>query len=416
MLLAAFLQHFDSLPPERYRTLGASSLGRCARALAMAHFPEAFTPEPMTARRRARMMAGIEFERMVQQRIQAMLPAEAAGETAFLWPVPVDAETMTRTLDKIREGRISGHVLHYMNPNDIPRWRHVCREKGMNRLGGIVIDPSAETVYVPALADGIADLARMPEFAHEPYALATQEFKTIATAGFRKVLGGAVDYGYRTQFAIQVDAAKLDTHVAMFYRLETSHGIEIIYSRKAEAVKARFALSNGSAHYAAAPIQEPADEWDEVQIHHPFEPRLLIQAQERLRRVLGSTIDALPEREYGPDFRCPKCKGAGSLKCGHCDADGIAKRSKVTRQGEPKPGVPCKRSQGSPTVPCETCAGDPQGVATAELGFPCGWCPFLASCYPFAKRIIPDKAFARPRIMVSRTDYEQSGITYRRPE
>lgn len=50
MLLAAFLKHFESLPPERYRTLGASSAGSCARRLAMAHFPERYTPEPMTPR------------------------------------------------------------------------------------------------------------------------------------------------------------------------------------------------------------------------------------------------------------------------------------------------------------------------------------------------------------------------------
>lgn len=257
MLLAAFLNHFEKLPPERYRTLGASSAGRCARALAYAQFPEQFSPEPMTPRRRARLMAGRAFEAIVMGMIQKELPAEAAGETAFLWPIPCAPEVIQAAIHKIGERRLVGFVLEDMNPNDIPRWRAACLARGMDRLGGIVVDPPNGLVYVPALADGLADLRRMPEFARDPYALSTYEMKTIATAGFRKVLGGALDYGYRTQFAIEVDAAGLDTHAALFYRLETSHGIEIIYSRRATSIRATFTLSNGSTHVTEGVIGEP---------------------------------------------------------------------------------------------------------------------------------------------------------------
>jgi hypothetical protein len=415
MLLEAFLRHFQEQPAERYRTLGASSAGSCARRLAYAMFPERYMSEPMTPRRRARLFAGREFERLCLGVVQKMLPAHAAGETAFLWPIPVDADTLLMAMDKIREDRLSGHVLPNMNPNLIPRWRAACVDKGMSRLGGIVIDPVASTVYIPALSDGIVDAS---EHYQGNLGMSTVEFKTIATAGFRKSLSGTIDYSYRVQSAVQVDAANLDTHTLIFYRLETSHAIEVIYSKKAQGIRATFHLSNGSRLEKAAPIQEPAEEWDEAQIHHPFEPHLLQQARERLQRVLRSTIDDLPEREYGPSFVCRECDGQGIVKCAYCDAEGIAKRSKFkkTKPGEPKiakEGVPCKRSNGAPMLPCDC---DKGVLAVAELGFPCAWCPFLASCYPFAKMAIPDKAFSRPKVLIDRAQYEASGMTFRRPE
>lgn len=409
MLLAAFLKHFEALPPERYRTLGASTAGSCARRLAMGLFPERFSPAPMTPRRRARLMAGREFERVCQGVIQKELPAHAAGETAFLWPVKVDDVTMAAALDKVLSGRASGHVLPYMNPNDIGRWRFACTEAGMTRLGGIVLDPDASIVYIPALADGIADLS--DHYPHLRYGLGTQEFKTMATAGFRRILRGHLDYGYRTQFAIQVDAANLDTHVGTFYRLETSHGIEIIYSRKAERVRATFTLTSGVQIVTEGTVEPPVDEWDEVQIEHPFEPRLLEQARARIARVLRSTADDLPEREAGPSFVCDACDGAGIQKCAYCDENGVSKRSKK--------GADCKAEgcEGG-SKRCTHCARG--RVDEAELGFPCGWCPFLDACWGALVRIEkptkPGDAGGRPRFLVKREDYEQSGITFTKPE
>ena len=40
----------------------------------------------------------------------------------------------------------------------------------------------------------------------------------------------------------------------------------------------------------------------------------------------------------------------------------------------------------------------------------------MESCYPFVNRVMPTKAFGRPKFMVSRADYEASGITFTNPE
>lgn len=410
MLLAAFLKHFEGLPAERYRTLGASSAGKCARALAMAQFPERYVPAPMTPRRRARMMAGREFERVCQGVIREELPAHAAGETEFLWPVPVDTETMNAAVAKVETGRLSGHVLAHMNPNDIPRWRAACAARGMTRLGGIVLDPERNVVYLPALADGIADLAPIR------MGLATTEFKTIATAGFRRILRGALDYGYRTQFAVQVDAAKLDTHVGQFYRLETSHCIEIIYSRRAEKVRATFTLTSGVQLVTEHTVEPPVEEWEEVVVEHPFDPRLLDEARARIGRVLRATADALPEREVGPSFICEDCQGEGSAKCPYCDAAGISKRSKA--------GNKCKAEGCTDGMRVCKCGGG--RLEEVELPFPCnGWCAFVESCwvdaqgaslYRVEKPTKPGDAGGRPRYLIRREDFDRAGITFTKPE
>lgn len=415
MLLAAFLRHFESLPPERFRSLGASSAGSCARRLAMGHFPERFTPEPMTARRRARLMAGSAFEKICQGVIQKELPAHAAGETAFLWPIPVDTDTMASAMEKVAWGRLSGHVLPHMNPNDIPRWRTACEEKGMTRLGGIVLDPERNVVFLPALADGIADTED-----HYPglrYGLGTQEFKTMATAGFRRVLRGQVDYGYRTQFAVQVDAAKLDTHIANFYRLETSHGIEIIYSRRATKVRATFTLTSGVQIVTEGTVKPPVDEWDEVVIEHPFDERLLDDARARIARVLRSTADALPEREVGPSFVCDDCGGSGIAKCAYCDENGVSKRA--------KDGKACK-AKGCEGGSRQCTACERGALQETELPFPCnGWCPFTESCWvdqagvPLYRIEMPTKpgdAGGRPKFLITHEAFTRSGITFTKPE
>ena len=232
--------------------------------------------------------------------------------------------------------------------------------------------------------------------------------ETLATSGFR--LGGSLDYGYRTQFAIQADAANLDTHIGLYYRLETSHAIEVVYSRRAEKIAATFWLSNGQ-RVDTGDLEGPREEWDEATVEHPFEPALLDDARARIRRVLRSTADTLPEREYGPDFTCPKCRGTGQArKCGFCTDAGITKRSLTAKSG-PKS---CKRCKGLAYHPCGCTGGR---VDEAELKFPCGWCPYMASCWSGLVRMeLPKQAFGRPHFLIRREDYERSGITYQHPE
>lgn len=441
MLLDILTDEAAEQPAERFRTLAASSVGGCGRKLAYSHWPELYPPEPMSARRRMRMDAGRAYEAHVVGRMRARRPEAVAGETAFLWPVPLDHDTMAAALAKVDAGRVVGHVIgrHFMLPvpfdGELSFYQTMCATKGMTRLGGIVLDPRWNVAWLPALSDMIADV--------EPYGLATAEFKTISTFGFRRVMAGHVDYQYRTQCAVQVSAARLDTHALLYYRIETSHGIELVYSRKVAETRVEVLLSNGQRRTLSGgahgmPAGDGAgvgggnddrdrdldgaeadarglrdDEWDIVRVETPFDETLLDQARERVRAVLRSTPDTLPVREYGPTFRCEKCLGTGMHACPYC-VNGISKRAK-------KPGTPCKAegcSEGE--MYCKGC--DARGTLdAAPLPFPCSYCAFKASCWTdgeglMYETVLPDKAFGAPRFMVSRERYERAGLHFVHPE
>lgn len=404
MLLTEFLQHFGEQRPERFRTLAASSAGRCARALAMAHFPERYPPESMSPRRRARLTAGILMEDHCLDIIKSRLPGIMARETAFLWPVPCAPKVIEAAIRKVDEGRLLGFVLPDFQRHDIARWRQACQARGLSRLGGIIIDPVTATIFLPALPDGLADLAEYH------LGFATIEFKTISTAGFRDVQRGRLDYSYRTQFAVQVDAAEVDTHIGLFYRLETSHGIEIIYSRHVDRVRVELTLTNGQ-RLVVDEGMTPNVEWDEMSIETPFEPGLLEQARERVRSVLVAGADSLPEREYGPSFVCRKCAGRGWKVCGYCAGTGISKRSKTGKDCNP-----CRESSGSPgRLICKACESG--HVAETELSFPCGWCAFVRHCYAVeGTPIYTLEIDQRPHYRIKRAEYEAAGITFTPPE
>lgn len=390
-----------------------------------------------------RMDAGRAYEAHVVGAMRARRPGEVAGETAFLWPVKVTHDEMVEAALKVYQGRLVGHtigvdfMLREPFDGELSYYRTMCGVKGMTRLGGIVLDPRWNVVWLPALSDMIADI--------EPYGLATAEFKTISTYGFRRVMAGHVDYSYRTQCAVQVSAARLDTHALLYYRIETSHGIELVYSRKVSETRVEVLLSNGQrrtlsggghgqadrrderdgdrvlalgaddAGALSDPVPLRDDEWDIVRVETPFDDALLDQARERVRAVLRATPDALPVREYGPTFRCEKCAGRGEHACPYCDA-GISKRAK-------KPGTPCK-AEGcvAGVMVCKGC--EARGTLdVAELPFPCaGYCPFYDSCWRDAagerlyEIVMPDKALGRPRFLVNRERYERSGVMFKHPE
>ena len=147
----------------------------------------------------------------------------------------------------------------------------------------------------------------------------------------------------------------------------------------------------------------------------PPTPALLSQARERVLLALGATEEILPDREYGPDFSCHDCGGAGTRKCGYCTDEGISTRSLKDKHGNPKPGTACKR------FGCDhgrrACGCDGGRLTETEIGFPCAWCPSLRYCYgDLVKVEMPKRDYGRPRMMIERERYEASGITFTNPE
>lgn len=397
MLLEHLTGHYADQAPERFRTLAASTAGHCQRRLAYSQFPERFTPEPMSVRRRVRLAAGKQWEAFVGDVVMHRVAGRVAGESCFLWPVHVGHAVMQATLEKIGTGRINGHVLPDFKPDDLPRYKRACEARGFSRYSGIIADPAWEVVLIPALADFIAD--------DPTYGLATCEMKTLATGGFRRVMQGDVDYLYRVQCAIQIDAAHVDTHTLLVYRIETGHVIQILSSKRLDVVTVDVMLSNGQRR--SGTLEEPLrdDEWDALLIRTPFDDRLLEDARWRLRNVLAApSADDLPAREYGPHFTCQKCRGTGIIACRYCrevNGERISKHSPT--------GKLCRACHATGEVTCPGCHGLP--LMDAELAWQCRYCPHFAPCYGPVTRIeIPPNHFARPRYLVSRVAFDDAGI------
>ena len=137
-------------------------------------------------------------------------------------------------------------------------------------------------------------------------------------------------------------------------------------------------------------------------MHHPFEPDLLTQARERVRRIITATPEALPHREYGPDFTCAKCGGLGMRMCRHCKGSGL---TRVKRNA-------CTPCEGRGRKECDKCEGN-GALLSADLPWQCSYCPFVDTCWAglYALEITD-----RPRYIVDRARFTDANLTILRPE
>lgn len=381
MLIERVLHDLDVPLPEEYRgtPLRGSSLGYCARRLGYQLYPDRFPPAPLPARSKLVFRFGDLVHEMIRAEFRRVLPGEwGMEESRFHFKVP-----LTVPQARAAEGKLQ--TLRHLR-GTIAR--------GVDRVGpgdGLVLALAEPALYIPLHVDGVADLGVLSGRA--AYGLGLVEVKSMATGSFRRALQGRVDYRYRVQMATALDASGIDHQVLVSVRKDTSHLVEIVYSRRVAGVEIRVTKTSRAVDVLQMGVADNPD-WEAVEVDHPFEAELLEQARERVRRVLLAEPDALPPREHGPTFLCGKCQGSGRRRCGTCKGSGVTAKLK-------KPCGPCA---GVGQVPCKTCEAAGQ-LVEADLPWECSYCPFVATCWKGLARLeISD----RPRYIVRRADFERS--------
>jgi hypothetical protein len=259
-----------------------------------------------------------------------------------------------------------------------------------NKKMGFVLDPPRAVVWVPTYLD----------FAllHPRHGLLVLEAKSLSNFAFRRAVVGTLDYGKRAQIA-GIRAATGLPVALVGYRKETHHLAEICYLVGAGQTRVVLTRPNGTQEVffpegeglrpaAGGAATWPAEAtWEQAQceVWTPDDPAMLAAIGARVRRVLFARPGEW-HREYGPDFSCEKCGGAGSLACRHCKGTGITAKLGAGRGA----------------------------LQDAELGYPCSYCPVVATCWQAAGlRLELD---TKPHFYVSRAPYQAAGLTFTPPE
>jgi hypothetical protein len=382
MLVDRVLRDLDIPDPDELtgNAIRGSRLGRCARQSAYMMFPKAYPPEPLPARAKLVFRFGDMIHEMIRREFRRVVPGEWGMEEArFHFKVPLSTKEAAWALALIESGALKGRVL-----TDTPPHR-----------AGLVLDIATPALWVPLHVDGIADIGGV---------LASAEIKSMATGSFRRAVQGHVDYAYRVQMAAAVDATGLDAALYVAVRKDTSHLLEIVYAKGAQEVTVTFTKQPHTSMVMGLAVEDGGD-WEAAEVRHPFEPHLLEQARNRVRRILRATVTQLPEREYGPSFVCGTCEGTG-----------IQRKAKNTGEPLKKGPKSCPDCESRATTEAEIAFGitRPTGrLAVSELPFQCRYCAFVTHCWPMATLEIEDE---RPHFRITRADYEASGITVQGPE
>jgi hypothetical protein len=241
----------------------------------------------------------------------------------------------------------------------------------------------------------------------------------MSNFAFRRARVGDLDYGKRCQAAGIVEATGLP-FVMFAKREETCHLIEIAYARSVERTTVRIQKSNGVEEvYFVRPPQNggdpalvdaagaeasfpPDNETFLTGVSTPWDPGLIEEIRERIRKVVLVDPDKGWDREFGPSFDCLKCLGERRLVCGHCKGSGRT----------PKNTKECGHCQGQGKRACSECEGEGHLKVANLPTFPCGYCNVRAACMPFATLEIKGD---KPTWSVTREAWEASGLRFVTP-
>ena len=374
MIIERIIDRYAEQSTTRGNAIRGSRLGECQRALAYAMWPGLYPPEEPLARRKMVWAMGRDVEARLRKDLREVWPGRwGMEEEAFFLSVQLTGKEATSAEDKFANGFLKGSLIPAFNPHgDLTRWRQAGR--------GLVLDPTICVLWVPIHVDGIADV---PDIG-----LTTVEIKSYSSPGFRMVSHGEVGYSYRVQLAVEAEATGLDSAAWIMYRKETSHLLELFYSRKVDAVKLIVVRHSGQRE-VFVPNQTLIDDAVGFEIYQPFEPEMVEAARRRVRRVLLARPDVLPDREYGVTFVCPTCEGT------------TTQTMRKDRSGPLKTPKPCEDCQG----------GTLDEVA---LSFPCSYCDWKTHCWPIDRAEL--SANAAPKWMVKRLAVEKAGIIVTPPE
>ena len=331
-----------------------SRLGTCTAQLQMLRFPEISTPEIAPIRTVMGWDEGHRTEQWFAEQLQLAYP-DLVGlrQELFYFPVPIvergEVEELARQI-RLPYGspaRLWGTVRPGFKPPMIRmgedgrvKLARLIERIPDKRTGeprprplGFIVDPAARLVWVPTYID----------FAllHPHHGLLILESKSLSNFAFRRAVAGVLDYGKRAQLA-GIRAATGCQTALIAYRKETHHLAEIAYLQGDGQSRVILTRPNGErvVYFPEGEALRPADGsgpagwppdalWEQAraEVWTPTDPELLEQIHERVKRVLFAEAGAW-RREYGPEFFCHKCGGAGQRACRHCKGRGLTEKTK----------------------------------------------------------------------------------------
>lgn len=444
-----------------------SRLGTCAAQLQQLAFPALTKPESWQPRGAAVTEEGLYLEQWVAAKIHKAYPGQwGLRQQAFYFPVPLTPEVLTAAgftgdaaqaaaaiaarlrPDRYTRGGLfwgwevpgfgAGRPMLRFNA-DTGKWRARAIDPKAEYQPSVVLDRSGPVphVYLAVHIDGMI---------YDPtHGQVVVEQKSLSNFAFRRAAFGELEYRYRCQLLATVRATGIQNVLWLAHRKETCHFTEVLFLGAADRPRVVLTQPNGMTEVyfvsdakrglvtpeaGGAEQAFPADGlWDVAEIWSPYSEADLQGVYARALRVLLAESGQW-FREYGPDYRCPRCAGVGELECGNCHGTGLQPRTK-----KPLPCARCARApkEGKPdlrapsgTAGRQRCGGlDKTGQAIGcggagvldevELPWNCSYCPTAVShCWTAAR--VTRTIDRRPHLRIRREDFERSGLTFTPPE
>ncbi len=433
-----------------------SQVGACAAKLQQLLWPALTKPEPWQPRGAAVTEEGAYLEQWVAEKIHAAHPGQwGLRQQAFYCPVPITEDLLAEVGFAAGVGAAVDLVASRLRPDryhrgsalfwgwEVPgferqrpmlrfdaernKWRVRAIDPAAEFQPGVVLDRKQDPPHV-YLAVHIDGMIYHPEFGQ-----IIVEQKEMSNYAFRRAVMGELEYRYRCQLLAAVKATEVQHALWVFRRKETCHFSEMLFLASGARTRVVLTQPNGTqdvffvtdpkrgrvvgeAEGAAEQDLPAAGLWDVAEVWTPYSEADLRGVHQRVLRVLLAESGKW-YREYGPDFRCPKCAGQGARECGLCHGAGLQPRTKkpapCSRCGrEPKEGKPDLRSGTPGRQRCGECAGGL--LDQVELGWQCRYCSVWQSCWGTAN--VVRTIDTAPHLTMRREDYERSGLTFATPE